>query len=130
MGVTSDSSVSPRAEPGCSLIFMDPADPQVFWFPQPLALGFSVNGQGPTCPNVPCPELPMALRLSITPCPEDHPIPDTAIPYPLHTVSYAPVPNPTLMLLPYPRGHSLGSGRVTLYTLAHLLRVTTLAAKL
>lgn len=113
IGVTLDSSVSPRAEPVCSLVFMGPTDPQVFWFPQPLALGFSANSQGPTCPNKPCPKLPLALRHSNTPCPEGHPTLGTPIPHPLRNPCHAPVPNPVVMLLPHPKGPSLSLGKIT-----------------
>lgn len=112
IGVPLDSSVSPRAEPVCSVAFMGPTGPQVFRFPQPLALGFSVNSQGPTCPDVPCPELPLALRHSNTPCSKGYPTPSTPIPHPLHNPSHVHVPNPTVMLLPHPKGPSLSSGRL------------------
>lgn len=91
-----DSSVSSRADSVCSHIFVGPADP--FLSSQPLAPGFSVNSQGPTCFN--------------TPCPSSHPHPA----HPsclLHNPSLAPVPSPTCVWLPHPKGPSPSSGRIT-----------------
>lgn len=105
VGVTSDSSVSPRADSVCSHIFVGPADPQAFLSSQPLASGFSVNSQGPTCFN--------------TPCPSSHPHPahpSRLLHNPsrlLHNPSLAPVPSPTFVWLPHPKGPSLSSGRIT-----------------
>ena len=110
VGVALDSSVSPRADPVCSHIFMAPADPQAFLFSQPLAPGFSVNSQGPTCFNTPCPSTPISHLL--------------------HNPSLASVPSPTFVLLAHPKGPSqFWEDDSSPYTLWHTHSVTTQAAE-
>ena len=93
-----DSSISPRADSVHSHIFLGPADPQAFLSSQPLAPGFSVNSQGPTGCNTPCPSS------------YPHPAHPSRL---LHNPSLAPVPSPTFVWLPHPKGSSLSSGRIT-----------------
>lgn len=111
-GVALDSAVSPRAHPVCGLVFMGPAHPQAFPFSQPLAPGFSVKSQGPTCANLPCPKLPLALRHLTRPAPR--------VTLPQHT-HLTPAPSalsgtcakPALVLLPCPKDPSLSPETVT-----------------
>lgn len=59
-------------------------DSSAFPFFQSLTPSFSVNSQGPTCPNMSCPKLPLALRNSNTPLPHGSP---HSLAHPSHTHS-------------------------------------------
>lgn len=68
VGVTLDSSISPRDDTVCSHIFMGPADPQALLFSQSLASSLSINTRaqhGSACPARFTP--PLHAHLTSTP---------------------------------------------------------------
>lgn len=110
VAVPLDSSVSARADPVCSHVLVDPADPPAFPSSQSLAPSSSVNSQGPTHPNVPCAKLPR-LKETLTHPPPRVPSPPAPPP---HAHSMTPPVHrcqADTCMASVPQSPSLSSGR-------------------